>query len=265
VTDASSRTATATQVLTVSDARVPVISWTLAGQASRSAAANPSCQALVPNFATNVTKSDNCTAGASLVVTQDPAAGTLETGSGAHSVVVTVADAAGNTSTLTGTITIVDSTLPTITPGSNQSVSMDAGLCYATVALSNPTVADNCPSVGAPVAISGLAGNNHYSVGVTSVVWQVTDAAGNTRQASQTVTVAADAQNPTITDPSAVTDNAGVACTATPSLGSPTTGDNCSVASTTNNAPGAFPLGPTTVTWTVTTTLRATRRRPRSS
>ena len=35
-------------------------------------------------------------------------------------------------------------------------------------------------------------------------------------------------------------------------LGTPTTGDNCSVATTTNDAPVSFPLGATTVTWTVT-------------
>ena len=35
-------------------------------------------------------------------------------------------------------------------------------------------------------------------------------------------------------------------------LGSPVTGDNCTVASVTNNAPSQFPVGLTTVTWTVT-------------
>ncbi|MDB5221641.1 MAG: hypothetical protein JWN83_308, partial [Chitinophagaceae bacterium] len=43
------------------------------------------------------------------------------------------------------------------------------------------------------------------------------------------------------------------ACTATGvALGTPVTADNCSVASVTNDAPSAFPLGTTTVTWTVT-------------
>jgi hypothetical protein len=43
------------------------------------------------------------------------------------------------------------------------------------------------------------------------------------------------------------------ACTATGvTLGTPTTGDNCGVASVTNDAPAAFLLGTTTVTWTVT-------------
>ncbi len=36
------------------------------------------------------------------------------------------------------------------------------------------------------------------------------------------------------------------------SLGTPATGDNCGVASVTNNAPSTFPLGNTAVTWTVT-------------
>ncbi|NBU46508.1 MAG: hypothetical protein EBS34_03515, partial [Flavobacteriales bacterium] len=36
------------------------------------------------------------------------------------------------------------------------------------------------------------------------------------------------------------------------SLGTPATGDNCGVASVTNNAPSTFPVGNTTVTWTVT-------------
>ncbi len=59
---------------------------------------------------------------------------------------------------------------------------------------------------------------------------------------------------PTITCPAAVTVNAdNGACAATGvSLGNPTTGDNCGVASTTNNAPSSYPVGTTTVTWTVT-------------
>ena len=42
-------------------------------------------------------------------------------------------------------------------------------------------------------------------------------------------------------------------CTATGvALGTPITSDNCGVASVTNDAPAVFPLGTTTVTWTVT-------------
>jgi hypothetical protein len=41
-------------------------------------------------------------------------------------------------------------------------------------------------------------------------------------------------------------------CSATMTLVTPATADNCSVATVTSNAPATFPLGTTTVTWTVT-------------
>jgi len=45
-------------------------------------------------------------------------------------------------------------------------------------------------------------------------------------------------------------------------LGSPVTGDNCSVASVVSNAPAAYPVGTNSVTWTVTDGS-GTRRRAR--
>jgi hypothetical protein len=80
----------------------------------------------------------------------------------------------------------------------------------------------------------------------------VTDVNGNSAECTATVTVT-DTTNPTITAPDAVTVSTNDACTATEvTLGDSTTSDNCSVASTTNDAPTAFTLGETTVTWTVT-------------
>ena len=67
-----------------------------------------------------------------------------------------------------------------------------------------------------------------------------------------TVTVE-DNQDPIITCPADITTTTNGACSASGvALGSPTTSDNCSVASTTNNAPANFPPGETIVTWTVT-------------
>jgi hypothetical protein len=69
---------------------------------------------------------------------------------------------------------------------------------------------------------------------------------------NRTVTVS-DNVNPTITCPANVTATTNTGCTATGvALGTPTTADNCGVASVTNNAPGAFAIGVTSVTWTVT-------------
>ena len=93
---------------------------------------------------------------------------------------------------------------------------------------------------------------NAGSASLSLATGAFTDAAGNTSSASFTVTVN-DTQNPTITAPVAVTVSANASCNAFGvTLGTPTTADNCGVASVTNNAPGTFPLGNTTVTWTVT-------------
>ena len=92
-------------------------------------------------------------------------------------------------------------------------------------------------------------------LGANTVTLTATDASGNTSSATATVTVV-DNIDPTITAPAAVTVNvaAGACSTALTNvtLGTPTTADNCSIASTTNDAPTSFPLGATTVTWTVT-------------
>ncbi|OYX90897.1 MAG: hypothetical protein B7Y76_14955, partial [Sphingobacteriia bacterium 35-40-5] len=68
---------------------------------------------------------------------------------------------------------------------------------------------------------------------------------------SYTVT---DNEKPTITAPAniSVNNDAGQ-CGATINIGTPTTGDNCGVASVSNNHPSTtYPVGTTTVTWTVT-------------
>ena len=84
------------------------------------------------------------------------------------------------------------------------------------------------------------------------VTWTFSDGNGNSTTANQNVTVL-DNIVPTITAQANIATTTNTACTATGlALGTPTTGDNCSVASVTNNAPAAFPLGNTTVTWTVT-------------
>src|SRR5690606_30993228 len=78
---------------------------------------------------------------------------------------------------------------------------------------------------------------------------------GLTNTATQDVIVTDD-ENPSITAPADVTTTTSADapgdCTTTAALGTPTTGDNCGVASVTNDAPAVYPVGTTTVTWTVT-------------
>ena len=91
-----------------------------------------------------------------------------------------------------------------------------------------------------------------YPLGNTTVTWTVTDGSGNSTTGTQVVIVT-DEVLPTITAPAAVVVSADSSCTASEvSLGTPITADNCGVATVTNNAPATYPLGATTVTWTVT-------------
>ena len=97
----------------------------------------------------------------------------------------------------------------------------------------------------------GLPSGGTFALG-TSTLTFVTTSGANTATCSFTVTVN-DNILPTISPLAAITVSAGPACNATNVvLGTPNTSDNCTVSSVVNNAPASFPLGATTVVWTVT-------------
>lgn len=143
----------------------------------------------------------------------------------------------------------VDNTPPSITAPGNVSAHTDLGHNYATLAdLGVPTTSDN-------YAVAGF-GNNapaQFGLGQTTVIWTVTDKAGWTATANQIVTVT-DNEHPTITAPDDVTvnTNTGVNYATGVALGSATAHDNVAGVKITNDAPGTFTLGATTVTWTAT-------------
>ncbi len=242
VTDVNGRTATCNQTVTVVDTQNPTIT----------------CPANVPNvpadagqcYATGValgapTTADNC--GVATVTNNAP----VQFPVGTSTVTWTVTDVNGRTATCNQTVTVVDTQNPTITcPANVPNVPADAGQCYATgVALGVPTTADNC-------GVATVTNNApvQFPVGTTTVTWTVTDVNGRTATCNQTVTVV-DTQNPTITCPANVPNvpaDAGQCYATGVALGTPTTADNCGVATVTNNAPVQFPVGTTTVTWTVT-------------
>ncbi|TDO25890.1 beta strand repeat-containing protein, partial [Sediminibacterium goheungense] len=102
--------------------------------------------------------------------------------------------------------------------------------------------------------IAGLPSGATFPVGVTTNTFQATDGV-NTTTASFTVTVN-DTEAPVLTAPSNITytipagsSNCNAAAV---NLGTPTVSDNCGANTPTNNAPSLFPLGTTTVTWSVT-------------
>ncbi|WP_157491995.1 HYR domain-containing protein, partial [Mangrovimonas sp. ST2L15] len=236
VTDAAGNSATDTQIVTVEDNTDP----TITAPADVTVSANASCQATGVALGTPTT-ADNC--GVNPATNDAPATFPI----GNTTVTWTVTDAAGNSATDTQIVTVEDNTDPTITAPADVTVSANAS-CQATgVALGTPTTADNC----AVASVTNDAPAT-FPIGNTTVTWTVTDAAGNSATDTQIVTVE-DNTDPTITAPADVTVSANASCQATGvALGTPTTADNCGVNPATNDAPATFPIGNTTVTWTVT-------------
>ena len=242
VTDVNGRTATCNQTVTVVDTQNPTITCPV-NVTNVPADANQ-CYATGVALGTPTT-ADNC--GVASVTNNAP----VQFPVGVTTVIWTVTDVNGRTATCNQTVTVVDTQNPTITcPVNVTNVPADANQCYATgVALGTPTTADNC-------GVASVTNNApvQFPVGVTTVIWTVTDVNGRTATCNQTVTVV-DTQNPTITCPANVTNvpaNAGQCYATGVALGTPTTADNCGVATVTNNAPVQFPVGVTTVIWTVT-------------
>jgi len=238
-------------VASVGDTTAPTIN-TCAG--NQSVNANATCQAVVPDFTTGVSATDNCSA---VTVTQSPLAGSTVSGVGGHTVILTATDASNNSSTCNATLTLVDATPPSITTcATNQSASANAN-CQAT--MPNFTVgvvaADNCGPV--TITQSPLAGTL-VGLGLNNVTITATDGAGLTATCGATFTVI------DTTPPSA-----GATCPANISVntdpGSPNATnvswtppaftDNCSspaniTVTPTHTPPATFPIGVTSVSYT---------------
>ncbi|TRX04659.1 LamG-like jellyroll fold domain-containing protein, partial [Flavobacterium gawalongense] len=214
--------------------------------------------------------SDNCT---TVTVTRSPASLVK----GLNTVTWTATDGNSNTATSTQSVTVTDNINPTITSGANQSAFTAAGVCTASVVVSNATFGDNCTGStiaytlsGATTKVStaGQVGTYTFNKGVTTITYTVTDGAtpANTITDTKTITVV-DNITPTVTpgvSQSAFT-AAGV-CTATVVVPDATFADNCTGSTIAYTLSGAttkvstagqvgtytFNKGVTTITYTVT-------------
>jgi len=108
VLDAAGNTGGCLTHFQVVDTTAPTIT-VCASSATLEAASN--CSALIPSLTAGVTANDNS---GNVTVTQSPAAGAVAA-FGANTVTITATDAAGNSTTCTATITVVDTTAPSIT------------------------------------------------------------------------------------------------------------------------------------------------------
>jgi subtilisin-like proprotein convertase family protein len=190
--------------------------------------------------------------------------GTRTFNNGVTTVTYIVSDAAGNTATCSFTVTVNDNIRPTITcPANITTNTAPTGACSASVANPNPVTGDNCGVTlltwvltGATTGTSPATGINNvgtavFNKGVTTVTYNVSDAAGNTATCSFTVTVN-DVEKPVITCPASSTVTTPVgSCTIVVNYNVTAT-DNCPgvvVTRTAGLASGsAFPIGTNTVT-----------------
>jgi len=243
--DESGNESTCSFTVTVLDAQPPVINC----PANISVTATSAAGAVV-NYTTPV-GTDNCSG-----ATTERTAG-LASGStfpiGTTTVTYRVTDAAGLSTQCSFTVTIVG-VAPVISCPANITLNAAAGTCAANVNFA-ATETVGIPASTITYTINGnpVASGAGFPVGTTTVVATATNAVGSS-SCSFTVTVV-DNQNPAITAPENVqANNTAGLCTGTVALGTPVTSDNCGVASFTNDAPitGIFPVGSTTVIWTVT-------------
>ncbi|MCB2194207.1 MAG: HYR domain-containing protein, partial [Bacteroidetes bacterium] len=179
-----------------------------------------------------------------------------------------VTDDASNTARSDTADLIVDSIDPSITCSvlAQQDVTTNSACTYVHSGTGwDASATDNCTVSSVEYSLSGDSNGNGtsldgvtFNLGTTLVTWTATDNAGNTDVCSFNVVVTDD-ENPTITcaaDQSQTAD-AGV-CEAAVTVTAPTTDDNCGVATVVNDYNGTadasdtYPVGTTTVTWTVT-------------
>jgi gliding motility-associated-like protein len=254
VTDIHGNVSTCSMTVTVTDNEQPVITC----PADITQTADPGvCEAAVN--VPSIANSDNC-AVASIVNDYNNTADASDVYPvGTTTVVWTVTDIHGNVSTCSMTVTVTDDELPEITcPGEIQQ-STDLDVCEATVIMDLPIVGDNCTIASIVNDYNGTDnGSDIYPVGLTTVIWTVTDANGNSSSCSVDVIIVDD-QPLDITCPEDITQSADAGvCEAFVVVPAPINLDNCGIGTITNSYNGTddatdtYPVGTTTVTWTVT-------------
>ena len=177
-TDAAGNTASSTQTITVIDSTPPSI--TLNGPGSMTVECH------TPFTDPGASASDNC------------GTATVSVGGnfnvnvpGTYTVTYTATDAAGNTSgAITRSVTVVDTTPPTISCQANVIVGYDAAAGGAVVNYTTPSGSDSCAGALTATQTTGLPSGSTFPLGTTTNTFTVTDGAGLTASCSFKVTVA---------------------------------------------------------------------------
>ena len=167
---------------------------------------------------------------------------------GETTVTWTVVDSSGNSSSAIQTVIIVDTTKPglsipqdkTVEASSLQETLVEIGQAEAHDITGISSIVHNAPDM--------------FPLGSTLIAWTATDNHGNITTAYQIVTVV-DTITPTIISPRDIIAEAIDPTMNYIELGELVASDSVGIESITNDKPITFPLGSTTVTWTVTDTI----------
>jgi extracellular elastinolytic metalloproteinase len=189
-TDNAENSTTCSFTITVTDNQVPNI--TCPSNAMRGTNEGV-CKYTINAAEFNATASDNC--GISPPLAYSLSGVTVGAGNttlngvmlnkGITTITWTATDIYANTNSCSFTVEVKDNETPKITCPPDKTVTTLPNQCTAVVALGSPTgVSDNCG-----VLSTTNNATNPFSVGMTMVIWTVTDVNGNTKTCNQKVTV----------------------------------------------------------------------------
>ncbi|KAF6243236.1 hypothetical protein C6988_04755, partial [Nitrosopumilus sp. b1] len=162
---------------------------------------------------------------------------------GNYTITWMASDASGNIATDVQLVSIIDTQPPEIV--SPQPITVEATSVNSNVVILNEITVNDIQDV----QITNDA-PDVFSIGDTIVTWTAIDESGNSSTMEQNVSVV-DTTPPTIAVPDDLTVEASRLEGNIVNLGDVIVEDVSSIASITNDAPESFPLGKTTVTWTV--------------
>lgn len=170
VTDAAGNSSSCTTTFIVADSTPP----RFACPAARTVSPGANCQAPVPDFLADLVTRDNCTPAERLVKTQAPTAGTL-VGTGTHAVTIRVTDLAGNTTACITTLTVADTTAPTIRSASVTPADLTPANHRMVPVTVSIVAVDNCDPAPTCSIVSIVSSDPVTSQGdKTSPDWEIT-------------------------------------------------------------------------------------------
>ncbi|WP_461305342.1 HYR domain-containing protein, partial [Aureisphaera sp.] len=187
VDDGNGQTATCQVTITVEDNEAPTI--TCAADDTRDTDAGTCEYTIQGNEFDPVGFGDNCTSSFitnNLNGTDTIAGEVLPVGD--TTVIWTVDDGNGQTSSCEVIITVVDTIAPAISCPTDVTTDNDPGECSAIVVFSDAIASDNCGTVTV-TQTDGLPSGSAFPVGINTVEFTATDASGNTTVCSFTITV----------------------------------------------------------------------------